>query len=152
MSTHTQHQSLTARGQHLVARSFSQRSKAAAIFVTITGIAVVIYAICVVMNYRRWNREQRERREHQYLMRFGEAPPPPPRKASLASRLLCWKLQRPETRQDVLPLHNVGTMAMTAVPAPVAVNNGRHRCEECRDNIVVSDLPAYEPKRTGNVE
>lgn len=151
MSTHTQHQSLTARGQHLVARSFSQRSKAAAIFVTITGIAVAIYAICVIMNYRRWNREQRERWEHQYLMRFGEAPPPPPPKASLASRLLCWKRRRPDTQQDVLPLHNIGAVDMPAVSAPVAVNNGLHRCEECRDNIVVSDLPTYEPKRTGQV-
>lgn len=149
MSTHTQHQPLTARGQHLVARSFGQRSKAAAIFVTITGIAVVIYAICVIMNYRRWNREQRERWEHQYLIRFGEAPPPPPRKASLVSRLLCWKRQRTEAQPDVLPLHNVGPVNLPAVPAPVAVNNARHLCE-CRNNIVVSDLPTYEPKTTGH--
>ena len=84
-------------------------------------------------------------------MRFGEAPPPPPRKASLASRLLCWKRQRLEAQPDVLPLHNVGPVALPAVPAPAAVNNGRHPYGECRDNIVVSDLPAYEPKRTGNV-
>lgn len=150
MSTHTEHPSLAVRSQQLVGRSLSERPKAVAVFVTIMGILVVVYAICITMHYRGWKRARRARWEYEFLMRFHQAPPPRPPKASLISSLLFWKSQRPENQQDALPVHNVGAVAMPAAPAAVAVNNSPQLCEECWLNRAAI-LPAYEANGTGSV-